>query len=144
MRTTGLLISLAIVLVTAALTAEQATFVPAATRTVFGQIEISVAPKMPVALITIDVPNSEKKYDGNIEAFYLIELANATDVPKPFKGEATLVFRDAESLKVTIAKSITDYQFNPTGSSASAKKITALREGRRSARATGPTTQEYL
>lgn len=103
-------------------------------RTVSGLIELSAMDDSNIVFVSIDLPNAQQKYDGNIEAIYMIELQEGVIKPKAAKAVGTLVFKDHESL--TVDAGAVKYVFSrllPSDSNTpSDKRIVDLMEGRRS------------
>jgi hypothetical protein len=104
-------------------------------RTVSGAIEMSVSKDTPILFISIDLPNEKGSFDGNLEAFYVIELEPGVPKPEAMKGRGTLVYKQHESLQIELnGKKLSLSRLVPHSADPKSgnKRIVDLNESRRS------------
>lgn len=106
----------------------------ASERTVSGTIEMSVGKETPIVFVSIDLPDDKNKYDGNIEAFYVLELEPGVPKPQPLKALGTLVYKQHDSLIVEAGGKRLQFSrlvAKTSSSNAGAMRIVDLVESRR-------------
>ncbi len=142
------LLSLILVVTCAAVGAiaeTQPTFRLAGERTVRGMIEMTAAADRNMVFVSIDMPNNQGQYDGNIEAVYMIELQ--TGVPKPAGAKVlgTLAYKANESLSLDAGKHkwLFSRVLGATAKGPEEMWIVDLREWRRSQSAPDKMTHEF-
>lgn len=104
-------------------------------RTISGSVQMSVGKDTPIVFVSLDLAGPKGVYDRNLEAFYVLELEPGVAKPVDAKGVGTIIFKQHESLTVTIGATRLHFartvpvSSDPKGTE---KRIVDLVEARRS------------